>query len=142
MTGTEPETPKTQGLWTQRIPLEFNEALATVIATWQAEAAQLDERYGQAALSRLTLKHVEDIQRALDAIITATVSLAEASTASGYSADHLGRLIRESKVTNYGTKARPRVKLNELPRKISLRQHGTTPSLSRTQIVAAIAQEN
>ncbi len=45
------------------------------------------------------------------------LSLTDAAARCGYSADHLGALIRASKIRNYGRKNAPRVKLSELPRK-------------------------
>jgi len=46
-----------------------------------------------------------------------TLTLQEASEVSGYSQDHLRRLIRKGMLRNAGTKGSPRVFLVELPRK-------------------------
>lgn len=45
------------------------------------------------------------------------VSLSIAAAHSGYSADSLSRLIRSGKLTNYGRKHAPRVRLSECPTK-------------------------
>jgi hypothetical protein len=45
------------------------------------------------------------------------MSLKEASAVTGYSSGHLGRLIRDGKVHNLGTKKRPKVRYADLPRK-------------------------
>lgn len=42
-------------------------------------------------------------------------SLSEAARIAGYSADHLGRLIRDGVVPNHGQKGRPRVRISEIP---------------------------
>jgi hypothetical protein len=36
---------------------------------------------------------------------------------SGYSEDHLGKMVRQKKLTNYGRKHSPKVRLAELPKK-------------------------
>jgi hypothetical protein len=45
------------------------------------------------------------------------LSLTEAARHCGYSADHLGTLVRAGQLNNYGRRNAPRVKLSELPRK-------------------------
>ena len=45
------------------------------------------------------------------------LTLQEASRISGYSADHLGRAVREGRVPNAGRHRAPRIRLRDLPRK-------------------------
>lgn len=45
------------------------------------------------------------------------LTLQEASRISGYSADHLGRAVREGKVPNAGRYRAPRIRLRDLPKK-------------------------
>ena len=45
-------------------------------------------------------------------------NLADAAARSGYSADHLGRMIREGKIRNLGLKGSPRVRAGDLPRRL------------------------
>ena len=45
------------------------------------------------------------------------VTLTRAAALTGFSADHLGRLIKFGRLTNHGRKHAPRVKLSECPRK-------------------------
>jgi hypothetical protein len=47
----------------------------------------------------------------------AVLTLAEAAAASGYSADHLGRLVRAGRLVNIGRAGAPRVRRGDLPRK-------------------------
>lgn len=42
-------------------------------------------------------------------------SLSEAARITGYSADHLGRLLRDGVIPNHGQKGRPRVRVSEIP---------------------------
>lgn len=44
-----------------------------------------------------------------------TYALTEASLHTGYSSDHLGRLVRQGVIPNHGRVGRPRVKLSECP---------------------------
>lgn len=48
------------------------------------------------------------------------VSLGEAARQTGYTTDHLSRLIRTGALTNHGRKHGPRVKLSECPAKATL----------------------
>jgi hypothetical protein len=45
------------------------------------------------------------------------LSLGEAAAETGYSADHLGRLVRQGRIPNAGRKNAPRVLRSDLPRK-------------------------
>ncbi len=54
----------------------------------------------------------------LEAALGHTVlTLTEAAATSGYSADHLGHLVREGKIPNAGRPGAPRIALRDLPRK-------------------------
>lgn len=58
-----------------------------------------------------------DELRTADASDDELLSLTDAASRCGYSADHLGALVREGKLANHGRKNAPRVRLSELPRK-------------------------
>ena len=45
------------------------------------------------------------------------LTLTAAASATGFSPDHLGRLVRDGKVPNYGRPRAPRVRLSECPQK-------------------------
>ncbi len=45
------------------------------------------------------------------------LDLAEAASRSGYSREHLGRLVREGKIPNAGRPNAPRISLRDLPRR-------------------------
>jgi hypothetical protein len=60
------------------------------------------------------------------------MKLAEASRASGYTADHLRVLIRAGKLADYGRPHAPRVRLDELPKKPG---HGA-PALTPARAIA------
>ena len=63
------------------------------------------------------------------------LTLQEASRISGYSADHLGRAVREGKIPNAGRVGAPRIAYRDLPRKSDVASHPERGYFSRTQIV-------
>jgi hypothetical protein len=56
-----------------------------------------------------------DLEKLVVASSSETLTLAEAAARSGYSRDHLSRLVRRGKLTNVGRKHRPRLLAGELP---------------------------
>lgn len=57
------------------------------------------------------------------------LTLEEAAERSGYSRDHLGRLVREGKLPNAGRRGSPRIRVGDLPRKPPGRLAERTPKL-------------
>lgn len=55
------------------------------------------------------------------------LTLTQAAVACGYSADHLGRLVRTGQLTNYGRRHAPRVRLGDLPQRA---RRWTSPGVS------------
>lgn len=55
------------------------------------------------------------------------VTLAEAARESGYSADHLGRLLKRGDLKNYGRPHAPRLRRSELPKKVSGKRPAEAP---------------
>lgn len=83
---------------------------------WRAEVALLRRR-GATEVAAALESCADDLEAALRDEAGAVVSLAEAARISGYSADHLGRMIRASQLVNLGTRGRPLVRVADLPRK-------------------------
>jgi len=53
----------------------------------------------------------------LDAVGEQALSLVEAASECGYSADHLGRLVRSGQIPNAGRANAPKVRRRDLPKK-------------------------
>jgi hypothetical protein len=87
---------------------------ADLVTRWRQQAAEYD-RDGQPG-ARLLARVADELEAAVSST-DAIVTLNDAARLSGYSADHLGRLIRDGKLTNHGTKHRPRVHVADLPKK-------------------------
>ena len=85
--------------WRTRAKLFRDHADESVARAYEACATELDDAFQ------------EQDERLLD--------LQEAAQLSGYSADHLGRLVREGKIQNVGRTGAPRIRIKDLPRKMS-----------------------
>lgn len=96
--------------------------VANVIERWrerQAEFARWDALVDGAKLLGELLADLEAVEHS-----DTPVSLSIAAAQSGYSADHLSRLIRSGKLRDYGRKHAPRVRLSETPTKPRLAVSG------------------
>jgi hypothetical protein len=87
-----------------------------------------------------------DLEAALEEGAKEALTLTEAADESGYSADHLGRLVRDGKIPNAGRPGAPRIARRSLPAKAgvpSVATEGMGPQNDRTQIVrSAITGES
>ncbi len=78
------------------------------------ELQRLDATVNGAKLCGEVLADFEAVATAED---EALLILPEAASRSGYSAEHLGRMIREGRIPNAGRKGAPRIRTADLPRK-------------------------
>jgi hypothetical protein len=108
---------------------------------WVERRDQL-KRYGALVDgARLVDDLITDLEQLLREEDADLLSLSEAAATSGYSADHLSRLIRTGKLENHGRSPRPRVRRGDLPRKPhALRPEPPSPFLttSRRQIAMSV----
>ncbi len=72
-------------------------------AQWR-ERAQFLSAYGDSSSARLWQLAATELDQALRALGAETLTLVEAAAMCGYSADHLGSLVRKGKLSNYGRK--------------------------------------
>lgn len=114
-----------------RLPQEFrdNAAAARRLAgseaaahVWETAALEVEDRLGEALLEPLTLD--------------------QASRESGYTRNHLRRLLRDGTIPNSGTEHDPRILRMHLPRKPGLGVDGETvpPASSRVQAARAVIE--
>jgi|GEM_PF-3017806 len=90
--------------------------LSDLAVRWDNDASRLT-RYGAEA-SAITLRRCAvELGEAITREDDATVNLSTASAITAYSPDHLGKLVREGKLKNYGAKHRPRIRVADLPKK-------------------------
>lgn len=69
------------------------------------------------------------------------LTLNEAAEESGYSAEHLGRLVRDGKIPNAGRLGAPRIACRDLPRKPDMAVDTETGHISSKQIVRSAIKE-
>ena len=114
-------------------------------ANWRKKAKAL-RRYGGETPAVALDRCADDLEATLRERDETTLSLVEAAGESGYSADHLGRLVRDGKIPNAGRAGAPRIARNHLPRKAPaeppppLAHKPRRRELSNRQIVQSIIQ--
>ncbi len=82
--------------------------------TWRQRAQYLSD-FGDPNSARLWQLAAAELDQALQALGEETLTLVEAAAVSGYTADHIGSLVRSGKIRNVGRPNAPRVRRAELP---------------------------
>jgi hypothetical protein len=82
-------------------------------ARWRARAEEY-RRYSPSAANAWEEAAIE-LEHGLGAEAARVLTLREAADRSGYTSDHLRRLIRHGQLPNVGRKGAPRVRLGDLP---------------------------
>ena len=85
-------------------------------AEWRKRAEILRE-YGDSNHASLWDKAAAELEKVLAAAGEETLSLVEAARVSGYSADHLGVLVKQGTIPNHGRPKAPRIRRADLPMK-------------------------
>jgi hypothetical protein len=68
-----------------------------LVALWRERAAFL-QQFGDSNSARLWQLAAVELERALEALGEETLSLTEAARLSGFTADHLGSLVKQGKI--------------------------------------------
>jgi hypothetical protein len=97
-----------------------------LIAKWTAQADEMRRRGSLVNGAALCEEFLADLRTLTEGEDDATLNLQEAARESGYSADHLGRLVRSGQIPNAGRPNAPRIRRGDLPRKA-----GTLPPPAR-----------
>lgn len=88
-------------------------SVTDLVAGWRARAEQLRPYASAAAVAYETA--AAELEKSIEQSGIETLNLVEAASASGYTADHLGKLVREGKIKNVGRANAPRIRLADLP---------------------------
>lgn len=88
-----------------------------MVEDWKARARKLREWAAAEEAAKAWEAAAAELEAALASAGQRRLNLQEAAAASGYSADHLGRLLREGRVPNAGRTHAPRVRVADLPLK-------------------------
>ncbi len=95
--------------------------LADLPDTWRALAESL-RRFGADPQARTLEACADELTAKLQQRASELLTLHQAAAQSGYTADHIGLLVREGKIPNAGRKSKPLVRRSDLPLK-----PGSTP---------------
>jgi hypothetical protein len=91
--------------------------LLQLIGRWRARRDDLQHLGALVDGVKLCEEVVADLESIMSADDYRVLTLAQAETLSGYSREHLGRLIRNGKIPNAGRPNAPRIRRQDLPRK-------------------------
>ena len=112
-------------------------------AAWRSRAKTL-RRYGSEPPAIALERCADELEATIRDRDETTLSLVEAARESGYSRDHLGRLVRDGKIPNAGRPNAPRIARRHLPRKAPaeapLAEEPRPRERSNAQIVQSIIQ--
>ena len=87
-----------------------------LVQRWREDADRL-RQWGANSQADVLERAAGQLEAELRAADEQLLTLDEAAQASGYSADHIGRMLRKGALPNRGCKHRPRVRNGDLPRK-------------------------
>jgi hypothetical protein len=112
--------------------------VASLSTQWRALAGTLRAHAAEGAARSYELA-ADDLDAALRLQADELLTLADAALASGYSADHLGRLVRAGKLPNRGRPNAPRVRRADLPHKLGgLPRPTSSGHIPRAEIARAV----
>ena len=108
-------------------PPELNTMTADeFFAKWTQESELFRRRDAHVSGAALCDELLADVRAVLDSDLDSALPLAAAAERSGYSVEHLGRLVRHGDIPNAGRMHAPRIRVRDLPRKA--RVVATAPS--------------
>lgn len=110
-----------------------------LLTKWAVRRDELARLGAQVDGRRVCEEIIQDLRSLADERI---VNLTQASALTGYSREHLGRLVRRGEIPNVGRRNAPRVRVTDLPRKVG-HLPGSKPKLqigksSKRRIVRSI----
>ena len=118
--------------------------LAELRAAWterRDEWRRLGVQVDGAKLCEELLRDLDELDASGETLLT----LVEAEGESGYSADHLGRLVRSGAIPNAGRPNAPRIRRRDLPRKVGtfpIEPSDANVSSNRRRIAASVLSLN
>jgi hypothetical protein len=114
-----------------------------LVERWRAEAKDLRSLYFDERLANVVSRYADELAEALEQEQGESLTLTAAARESGYSAEHLGRLLRDGKLRNVGRLHAPRVLRRDLPLKSGLRTDKLSLNIAadRTEIARSIVTQ-
>ena len=102
------------------------------LAKWTAEAEAMHRRGARVNGAGLCSEILADFRSVVASHPDpdVTFNLTQAASYSGYSREHLGRLVKAGKICNAGRPCAPRIRRGDLPRKLGiLSREATSPHI-------------
>ena len=116
-------------------------AVAEILAKWEARHAEWQRLGVQVSGAAIADEILTDLHALTRANALEALTLREAAMLSGYTVDHLQRLVSAGQLENIGRKGRPRVRRGDLPLKPGHRLPSEGPEsqfAARRRIVASV----
>jgi hypothetical protein len=95
--------------------------VSSVTETWSERACEFD-RHGQEAAATVMRALATELAERCSQYLAESLSLQTAASETGFTRDHLARLVRQGVLKNRGKKGAPRVSRRELPVRPALAQ--------------------
>ncbi len=113
----------------------------SLISRWHEDAAALRRR-GAEVQAAVLEGCAEELEHELRERTTEALTIQQAARESGYSAEHLGRLVRDGKIPNAGRPNAPRIRRSDVPVKLGhlppQDAEGHLTASSKRQVVRSI----
>lgn len=119
-----------------------NPTVAQLVPEWRGRATNLRQWGAAEGPARAWEDAATELEAALRAADAELLTLEQAATESGYSTDHLGRLVRQGKVPNAGRQHSPRIRRGDLPRKVGILPVAPVIAISRVQIARSVVNSH
>ncbi|MDE0082097.1 MAG: hypothetical protein OXT72_05560 [Gammaproteobacteria bacterium] len=123
--------------------------MTALLEDWRRRAGTI-RQYGGEASARALEACAAELEAALRRKDRTVLTLKDAARATGYSAGHLGRLVRAGTIPNAGRPGAPRIALRHLPRKVrgaaspgtraALAGDASPPQVSNAEVVRSIIE--
>lgn len=116
--------------------------LFTFVEKWNGQAEAWTRLKAQVSGSEVCRDVLEDLRAIGSDLAGVTLNLTEAAELSGYTPDHLSRMVRAGQLPNHGEPHRPRIPLMSLPAKAKGERDSVLGSkLSPTEIARAVVTQ-
>lgn len=89
--------------------------LEDFVSRWERRAEEYSRIGVVAEAAKVVLELLSDFGATRDLAEAELLTLRQAAKQSGYSEDHIGRLVREGKIPNSGRRGAPRIRVGDVP---------------------------
>lgn len=118
--------------------------IGALVDHWRLRAEDL-RTYGAAPQATALEECARELEDSLNEVALQPLTLGEAAELSGYSTDHLGRLIRDGRIPNAGRHNAPRIRRADLPikprtRELPVAADPSLPHTTNAQVVQSIIE--